>query len=569
MTIAETERWRKCPSCGYLVPREAAVCQRCIPDVVPEAGSPAPEDVPPAPPAAPTWPAPMPAPPMPAAPTAVPYGNVMPELLPSGNRGRTKGGSKQVPLFAGAGFVLAVLVAFAVGIFGSSSSHSYPSQWDPKLRDIAADVARIRGLKFEHPVPVEFLSDAKFRRDVGVSGKTTAAVRRRAARATEELRALGLITGKVDLLKSMNADRQSRVLAYYSPERKVIVVRGTNALNIATRVTLAHEMTHVLQDQHFDLEALRKRVAADRDSSTDAMRAIVKGDANRVEARYVRGLSKSDRAAYQSSNEATVNTAKAESGSVPAVLSAGSEAPYRFGPPAIEVLLADGGNGAVNAVMTRGVFNQKVFLDPTSVIHATKATYVPPAKLAKGERAVGESSSLGAYDGYQLLTSRLDPSTALSAATGWGGASNRTFQRKGDTCVRLAIRGANARASARLADGFTAWAATLPAGMAEVATSGGLIIVTSCDLGATSPLTSPDAAIVHGSDVLDVNDGLIAEIVKDGAPLPTARCLVGELLAAPALRAVLALTDESVNPDAIRDAIASAAPAARAGCGLG
>ncbi len=495
-------------------------------------------------------------------------GDAMPELLPSGDRARTKRTSKQLPLLVGAGFVLAVLVAFAVGIFGFGSGRSYPSQWDPKLRDIAADVARIRGLKFEHPVPVQFLTDAKFRRDVGVGAKTTAADRKRAARATKELRALGLVTGEVDLLKAVNADRQSRVLAYYSPERKVIVVRGTNALNVATRVTLAHEMTHVLQDQHFDLEALRKRVAADRDSSTDAMRAIVEGDANRVEARYVRGLPKSDRAAYQRSNEATVTTAEAETGSVPAILSAQSSAPYRFGPPAIEVLLAGGGNRAVNAVMARGVFNQKVFLDPTSVIHATKATHVPAAKLTKGERAVGESSSLGAYDGYQLLSSRLEPATALSAASGWGGASNRTFQRKGDTCVRLAIRGANAGATARLVDGFTAWAAALPKGMAEVAVAGGLITVTSCDPGASSALTPPDAAIVHGSDVLEINDGLIGEIVKSGAPRATARCLVGKLLAAPALRGLLTLTDASVNVDAIREAISNAAPAARTACGL-
>ncbi len=562
MTIAETERWRRCPSCGYLVPREADVCKRCIPDVVAPAASPVPDSGPAAtPPTAPTA-APIP------SPAGAPYGRVMPELLPSGDRGHTMVGSKQLPLIVGGGFILAVLVAFAVGIVGFGSSDSYPTAWDPKLREIATDVARIRGLKFEHPVSVQFLADAKFRRDVGAAGKNTAADRRRADKATQELRALGLVTGKVDLLKSVNAERQSRVLAYYSPERKVIVVRGTDALDIATRVTLAHEMTHALQDQHFDLDALQKRVAADRDSSPDALAAIIEGDANRVEARYLRGLSKPDRAAYLKANEAFANTADSETGSVPAILRAGSEAPYRFGPPAIEVLLADGGNGAVNAVMTRGVFNQKVFLDPTSAIHAKKATHVPAAKLAKGERAVGESTSLGAFDGYQLLSSRLEPSNALSVARGWGGASNRTVRRQGDTCVRLAIRGANARASARIGVAFTEWAATLPPGMAEVAISGGLTTVRSCDPGATSTLTSPDAAIVHGSDVLEVNDGMMAEIVKAGAPPPTARCLVGELLAAPALQAVLAAMDESVDPDAIRDAIENAAPAARAACGL-
>ena len=44
-------------------------------------------------------------------------------------------------------------------------------------------------------------------------------------------------------------------LAYYDPSGEQVFVRGTE-LTPAVRVTLAHELAHVLQDQHFDLERL-------------------------------------------------------------------------------------------------------------------------------------------------------------------------------------------------------------------------------------------------------------------------------------------------------------------------
>ena len=48
------------------------------------------------------------------------------------------------------------------------------------------------------------------------------------------------------------------------------------------RVTLAHELTHVLQDQHFDLERL-----ADPDfDRADELRAMAEGDAGRIEDAY-------------------------------------------------------------------------------------------------------------------------------------------------------------------------------------------------------------------------------------------------------------------------------------------
>ena len=69
-------------------------------------------------------------------------------------------------------------------------------------------------------------------------------------RYTSLLRALGLVTGKVDLLGATNEANGAGTLAYYSFEDKQITIRGQR-LTPAVRSTLVHELTHALQDQHF------------------------------------------------------------------------------------------------------------------------------------------------------------------------------------------------------------------------------------------------------------------------------------------------------------------------------
>ena len=62
-------------------------------------------------------------------------------------------------------------------------------------------------------------------------------------------------------LDATSSLQTSGVLAYYSPKTKKITVKGTSTDDISTRVTVAHELTHALQDQHFDLRKLEKDAA--------------------------------------------------------------------------------------------------------------------------------------------------------------------------------------------------------------------------------------------------------------------------------------------------------------------
>ncbi len=251
--------------------------------------------------------------------------------------------------------VLVVLVGVA-GYFVTRSSTSYPAAWDPQVAPIAARVAALRGLSFDHPVPVRYLSDAEFRKRVGVdSSKLSPAAKRRIEDLSGELRALGLIDDQTDLVKSFDTVNQAGVVAFYDPEAQEVVIRGTGPLDIERKATLAHELTHVLQDQHFDLRKLRGAAADSDTASSGALTALIEGDAERIKAAYLKELPAADRTAYDAAEaKDDDSTGKAEAGAAE-VVQIELDAPYIFGPDVLKVLSAHGGNGAVERrVAARG-----------------------------------------------------------------------------------------------------------------------------------------------------------------------------------------------------------------------
>src|SRR5262249_23741025 len=146
-----------------------------------------------------------------------------------------------------------------------------------------------RGLDYKHPVFVDFLSEDDFNKKV--TGPDASSLsdseKQQLTDSVATFRALGLIQGDVDLAAQNNQLQQSSVLAFYDPQTKHVYVRGTD-LDIAHKVTLAHELTHALQDQYFDLTRLGKLPTQEQQN---AFRTMAEGDAVRIENKYVAQLS--------------------------------------------------------------------------------------------------------------------------------------------------------------------------------------------------------------------------------------------------------------------------------------
>src|SRR5215210_1825995 len=160
--------------------------------------------------------------------------------------------------------VIAVLLAVLLGLWalteGSSSGGSEPAGRAPRTAPVAViaeRVERIRGLEFERvPEPVA-VTPAEARRDGLRDLERTYPERRR--RADERmLKWLGLIGADVDFEELASSIFGEAVAGYYDPRTKRLrLVKGADAGSpVLAEITLAHELTHALEDQRYDLREL-------------------------------------------------------------------------------------------------------------------------------------------------------------------------------------------------------------------------------------------------------------------------------------------------------------------------
>jgi len=364
----------------------------------------------------------------------------------------------------------------------------YPQAWDPRVASIADWVSAERGLPYLHPVYVDFLSEAEFTAKVQQPTANPTDADRKAAEGTEGyFRSIGLLQGDVDLLASTSTLKGSGTLAFYSTITKRVTVRGTD-LTASVRVTLAHELTHVLQDQHFDLTVHGGSSGA---GPSDVLRAVAEGDAVHIEHAFVAQLSDTDKVAYKNETEAGYDQFEQTTSAVPDVLRASFGAPYILGEPFVDFLYATSGPSAVN-----DAFRQP----PTSLAAmAYTISYLEhrPIRPPDPPTADGNVVEDGVFDAVQLflmLSARMDPHDALRAVDAWAGDALVAADGTGTVCTDIAFAGridgdlsANTDRYKELSDLLTTWANRMPASAgATVTFDGTRLIVHSCDPGATA-----------------------------------------------------------------------------------
>ena len=376
-----------------------------------------------------------------------------------------------------------VLVASAAGVAGwrlRSSAPGHPSAWDPRVADLVKFVEHQRGMTYQHPVYVDFLPDAEFRKQVTANdSELSSQDRKQLQAAAGMLRALGLIDGDVNLLDSLNQLQGEGVLAFYDPATQRVRVRGTD-LTLNVRGTLVHELTHALQDQYFDLE---REGSFPVDGQNDTYRPVFEGDAQHTEHQWVAQLSEADQEAYAKGEAAQGDSVNLDG--VPEALVQFFAAPYNFGEPFVDVVVSAVGQKAVDDALREPPKSDAELLDPFRYLAHETVKPVATPKLAAGEKRT-DDGAFGAIALYLVLAQQMNPGKALAATDNWGGDAYVNYTRQGRGCVRADFTGKDAAATTALADTLQQWAHGLPSGAATVSRQGDLIELNSCDPGAAA-----------------------------------------------------------------------------------
>ena len=454
-------------------------------------------------------------------------------------------------------------VAMFVGGVAVPAGAATADKWDPRIASLAHKVERLRGLDFDHPVPVRVLSDRAFAKRYSGGQEPTKADRKELERLNASSMAVGLLDEPMDP-DVLTEAYGSRVLGFYDDRTQEIVVRGDDFESAPTRATLAHELTHALQDQHFGLQKLRNKARATESSVPNA---LLEGDATRIGNRYEEGLPPSDREAI----DAQAQSLSDDATDLPPIIAVASASNYALGEVATMLLAADGKQKAIDAVLGSPPLDDIVLVDPAALLNGFTAVKVPPPKLASGERALGKPFPWGALGLYLVLAARLPAKDALDVAERWGGDSYQVFERGSTPCVRIVATGRNGSADTEaLAAAFRAWTAAAPSD-AGTEVAGGRVTFTSCaPAGGAAPVS--EAALTRALNHLALRNSIVVGVTGSNLSASTAKCLANGVLDLPAVSNALASItslDQDTGDDfetVFLDALQQNAAAIRAEC---
>ena len=291
----------------------------------------------------------------------------------------------------------------------------------PLIRDTMADVERVRGLSFLHPVIPQAATDEELnagaREGLGAMYPEELFGRRSLAWA-----AIGVIPEGTRIDREVGRFGEARVLGYYDTLTKELVFLGTDDPSPGERVTLAHELVHALEDQHFDLSRIDRLLAACDDEAFAAALAVVEGSATFHMYAYADAvLTDDERSQWQSSG-----------GSGPSGVDPFVEAqlfwPYPAGYWFVDRLEREVGERAVDGALAD-------LPDSTEqILHADRARDRPiDVEVADLGPALGDAwrdldvMEVGEAWLTGLFELRVDAVAAARAADGWGGARYRAW----------------------------------------------------------------------------------------------------------------------------------------------
>lgn len=383
--------------------------------------------------------------------------------------------------------IIAAAVICSVGavVIGARSviadlQPDHPRNWDPRVVDLVAFVERSRGLTFEHPVQVDFVTEADLDQEVTVADDTITPEQQAGYdQAAAFVRMLGLADGEIDYFQSTNELNQGAIAAFYSPAQKRIVIPD-GPMDPVLRSTVVHELVHALQDQHFDIGRSFKRP-----DQITAYRSLVEGDASLVESAYVRQMSPADQDEYYADAENASAEANDAVSDVPPILTAWFAAPYQLGPPMVQGYLAAQGNERVDQALAAGFLSEEAYFDPYGYLLADEVEFadIDVDTEVAAEHEVVDSGRLGPLSLFLMLASVLPADQALDASFGWSGDDYVIWLDDATYCGLFVFQGDEPRDESEMAEALTRWAEAVPDADRSVELDGDRVTVRVCDPG--------------------------------------------------------------------------------------
>lgn len=251
------------------------------------------------------------------------------------------------------------------------------------------------------------------------------------AAQNEMLFALGVVGESFDYEKSLLELMGSQLAGFYDPKEKSMFL-ARDLPPMERDATLAHELVHALQDQHYDLEA-RIKFREDAGDEQSAIHALAEGDATSAMLDHVlsaRGLRAIDVSEDVIALEARGSMELSmEAANVPSILKRSVISPYIDGLIFVNWARRRGGWAQVDAIWKDLPTTTEQLLHPEKLLAREKAETLPLPKPRSGWPSELMYRDVQGEQSLRLLFEEWMPRRAAAeGASAWSGDRVAVFR---------------------------------------------------------------------------------------------------------------------------------------------
>jgi len=297
----------------------------------------------------------------------------------------------------------------------------------PEVAEVADQVESVRGFGFEEEVGAEPVSAAEMSRRVSeaFSDQYPAAFYDRRSLAWTTI---GVVPPGTDLREELLQLGEGGIVGYYDPATGALVYIASGDLGLTEAFTLAHELTHAIDDQRFDLSRLDPLAESCRDESFQAALGAVEGSAQFFGTLVLQRFPVPPTAGDLDGADLGVLR------EVPPFLVDQQLWPYNYGQAFMIALERRGGLDEVDRALRRFPVSTE------QVMHPERYPNDLPTPLDIGPLSGWRDldvMEVGEQWFRAMLKLRLDIPTAGAAAAGWDGGIYRAYRQGEDVAVAI------------------------------------------------------------------------------------------------------------------------------------
>jgi hypothetical protein len=325
----------------------------------------------------------------------------------------------------------------------------------PVIEDVMREVEELRGFDYAHPVVAQPVDQQEIAEDL-VAYADIAYPAEQYERRSLAWDTIGVVPDGTSLRQAYESYGSTQVIGYYDTLTGELKFIGTGSPTPLERITLAHELTHAIDDQRFGLETLDQLSAECRDERSAAAIAVVEGNATFFMLRWAERFLTPEEQVRVGIEAAQQDTSTE---GIPPFIQRLQAWSYDQGLRFIGALESRGGLDAVDAAF------EDLPVSTEQIIHPERYPNDAPTPVDVGDL----SGALG--DGWEdldvmtigeawlslALGLRLDGSEVQEATAGWDGGLYRGWSDGRDAAVVLATEWDGAADAEEFAAAMQTW----------------------------------------------------------------------------------------------------------------